>query len=216
MLPFRQNLIQESMIQTFTVLIELILIAASVYGTWRVFEKAGKVGFTSLVPMVREIEFLEIVNRPWWWIFPLICTYSGLIGFVLQRSVAPDMQLDILFIILTLIGAIFWFILMIDLAKAFGKGAGYGVALFFLPFIFFPHLSFNGEYQIEQDPEQKMKPFAIKILNGGLLVLAVYLAIQLYFTVMEPITFERIKFERYCAVTERLEQVREAELAYKG
>lgn len=203
------------MTDAIIVLVDLILIAATVYGTWRVFEKAGKVGFTSIVPMVREIEFLEIVNRPWWWIFPLICTYSGLIGFVMQRSVAPDMELGLLFMILTIIGAIFWFILMIDVAKAFGKGAGYGVALFFLPFVFFPHLALTGEYQIEQDPEQKMKPLAIKIINGGLLILTIYLAMQLYYTVMEPITFERIKFERYCAVTERLEQIREAQLAYK-
>jgi len=33
---------------------------------------------------------------------------------------------------------------------------------------------------------------------------------------MEPIEFERIKFQRECAITERLEQVREAELAFKS
>ncbi len=72
------------MFDAIIVLLDLILLGATVYGTWRVFEKAGKVGFTSIVPMVREIEFLEIVNRPWWWIFPLIFTYSGGIGFVMQ------------------------------------------------------------------------------------------------------------------------------------
>ncbi len=33
---------------------------------------------------------------------------------------------------------------------------------------------------------------------------------------MEPIEFERLQFDRMCAITERLEQVREAELAYKS
>ena len=32
---------------------------------------------------------------------------------------------------------------------------------------------------------------------------------------MEPIEFERLKLKHMCAVTERLEQIREAELAYK-
>ena len=204
------------MIVAIQLLIYLVLIAATVYGTWRLFEKAGKVGFTSVIPMVREIEFLEIVNRPWWWIFPLICTYSGVIGFLLQHSVAPDMELDYLFYALELIGAIFWFIVMMDLSAAFGKSKAYGIGLFFLPFVFYPLLAFTSEYQIEQDPEQKMKPMAITVLNGAFMVLAIFLAYQLYLTVMEPITFEKIKFERYCAVTERLEQVREAQLAYKG
>ena len=33
---------------------------------------------------------------------------------------------------------------MIDLAKAFGKGTGFGVGMFFLNFIFYPILGFGS------------------------------------------------------------------------
>ena len=39
-------------------------------------------------------------------------------------------------------------ILLIDLAKSFGKGVGFGIGLLLLPFIFFPILGFgSAQYQ---------------------------------------------------------------------
>ena len=39
-------------------------------------------------------------------------------------------------------------ILLIDLAKSFGKGVGFGIGLLLLPFIFFPILGFgSAKYQ---------------------------------------------------------------------
>ena len=43
---------------------------------------------------------------------------------------------------------IIWIILCIDLAKSFGKGAGFGIGLILLSFIFFPILGFgSAQYQ---------------------------------------------------------------------
>ena len=52
-------------------------------------------------------------------------------------------------------------------------------------------------------------------MNVALILIAAFLAFKIYRVVMEPIEFERIKLKHMCAVTERLEQIREAELAYK-
>jgi Family of unknown function (DUF5684) len=47
-----------------------------------------------------------------------------------------------------LLNLIIWIILCIDIAKAFGKGAGFGIGLLLLPFIFFPILGFaSAQYQ---------------------------------------------------------------------
>ena len=46
------------------------------------------------------------------------------------------------------VNAIIGIIVAIDLAKAFGKGAGFAVGLIFLPFIFYPMLGLGGaQYQ---------------------------------------------------------------------
>jgi hypothetical protein len=60
-----------------------------------------------------------------------------------------------------------------------------------------------------------MKGKNLVILNVVLLVIAAFLAYKIYQVIMEPIQFERIKLQRFCAITERMEKVREAELAYK-
>ncbi len=60
-----------------------------------------------------------------------------------------------------------------------------------------------------------MKGKNLVILNVVLLALAAFLAYKIYQVIMEPIYFERLKLERFCAITERMEKVREAELAFK-
>ncbi len=53
------------------------------------------------------------------------------------------------------------------------------------------------------------------IINLVLLAIAAFLAVKIYQVIMVPIEFERIKLDRFCEITERMEKVREAELAYK-
>jgi len=61
-----------------------------------------------------------------------------------------------------------------------------------------------------------MNSKTIYAINAVLIIISLFLTYKIYRVIMEPIEFERIKFERLCAVTERLEQVREAELAFKS
>lgn len=96
-----------------------IVLIASV---WRIFEKAGKPGWAALIPFYNVIILLEIIGKPWWWLFAMI--------FV------P-------------LGNIIWGIWSVNLlAKSFGKNEGYTLGLILLPFIFYPMLGFgNEEYQ---------------------------------------------------------------------
>jgi len=103
---------------TFLAVVAIICIAA----IWRIFEKAGKPGWASLIPIYNILMLLEIVGKPWWWLL--------LMAFV---PVA-----NIIFAI--------WTINL--LSKSFGKPEGFTVGLIFLGFIFFPILAFgNAEYK---------------------------------------------------------------------
>lgn len=91
----------------------LILVAA----VWKVFTKAGKPGWASLVPIYNAIVLLEIAGRPVWWFILLFI---------------PGVNLIIMIIV------------MIDVAKNFGHGAGFGLGLALLSPIFLLILGFGS------------------------------------------------------------------------
>jgi hypothetical protein len=94
-----------------------VLVIASV---WKVFSKAGKPGWAAIVPIYNIVALLKIAGKPVWWL--------------------------ILFLI-PIVNVVVLFIAYISLAKNFGKGAGFGVGLVLLSFIFFPILGFgNAQY----------------------------------------------------------------------
>ena len=96
----------------------IIFLIASI---WKVFTKAGQPGWASIIPIYNIIVMLQIVGRPWWWILLLLIPIVNLVIFI---------------------------IISIDMAKSFGKGAGFGIGLFLLGIIFYPILGFgNATYQ---------------------------------------------------------------------
>ena len=102
----------------YAFIIFILVVAAN----WRIFQKAGKPGWASIIPFYNIIVLLEIVGKPLLWFF-----------IILFVPIA-----NIIFSIWTLN----------LLSKSFGKSAGFTVGLIFLPFIFYPILGFgNAEYQ---------------------------------------------------------------------
>jgi hypothetical protein len=97
-------------------LIELAIIVAVVAGFWKVFEKAGKPGWAAIIPIYNIIVLLEIIGKPIWWI---VLFFIPCVNFIVSILVA------------------------LDVAKSFGKSAGFGVGLAFLPFVFYPILGFG-------------------------------------------------------------------------
>lgn len=104
------------------VLIPLIIFAIGIpviifATTWKIFDKAGKPGWASLLPVYNMIIILEIVRRPAWWIalffVPFAGTYAG-------------------------------FKVAMDLAECFGKSRTWGFfMLTFLAIIGYPVLAFS-------------------------------------------------------------------------
>lgn len=108
-----------------SVVVSLILILAllilMVAALWRVYEKAGKPGWACIIPVYNTLVLLEIVKKPWWWIFLLmIPIVNFIIGVWLTNLVS----------------------------KSFGQGVGFTLGLIFLPFIFWPLLGL-GDYKCQ-------------------------------------------------------------------
>ncbi len=85
-------------------------------GIWKTFEKAGKPGWASLVPIYNVVVMLDIAGKPWWWLLLMFIPVVNLIVAV---------------------------IVSIAIAERFGKGAGFGLGLAFLGMIFYPILGFG-------------------------------------------------------------------------
>lgn len=90
---------------------------------WRIYTKAGKPGWASIVPIYNAYVFLQIAGKPGWWLLLLLIPGVNLIVAILA---------------------------LVGLANNFGKGGGYVAGLIFLPFIFYPMLAFgDAQYQGE-------------------------------------------------------------------
>jgi len=54
------------------------------------------------------------------------------------------------------------------------------------------------------------------VIKVALIIISVFFTYRIYTSIMQPIKFNRIYDVRLCEVTEQLENLREAQLAYKG
>lgn len=99
-------------------LIQLAVVVLIIAGIWKVFTKAGQPGWAAIVPIYNLYILLKIAGRPGWWLLLFLIPLVNLV-------------------IAILVG--------IDVAKAFGKGVGFGLGLTFLGFIFYPILGFGSD-----------------------------------------------------------------------
>ena len=102
------------------VLIGLAIAVVCIIGMWKVFVKAGKPGWAVLIPFYNGYVMLKIAGRPGWWL---------------------------LLYLIPIVGIVIAIIVAIDIAKAFGQSAAWGVILlFFLSAIGYLILGF-GNYR---------------------------------------------------------------------
>ena len=99
------------------IIVYLAIVVLEIAAFWRVFAKAGQPGWAAIVPIYNSIVMLKIAGRPAWW---FLLFFLPVVNFVVAV------------------------IMLIDLARAFGKGAGFAIGLLFLSIIFFPILGFGS------------------------------------------------------------------------
>lgn len=103
-----------SFIMFFYLAIAVLLIIA----VWKIFTKAGKPGWASIIPFYNIYVLLQIVGRPGWW---LLLYFIPFVNFVIMIIVA------------------------LDLAKSFGKSALFGVfGLLLFSIVGYPMLAFGS------------------------------------------------------------------------
>lgn len=98
----------------------MILTVILLIAQWKLFVKAGKPGWASIVPIYNFIVMLEIVGRPVWWFVLLLVPFVNIVIEIM---------------------------LILDLAKAYGKSSGYGVLMLLFPYVMFPLLAFSKDTQ---------------------------------------------------------------------
>ena len=102
-------------------IIQLAFMAFVFASLWKVFVKAGQPGWAGIVPIYNMIVMLQIAGKPTWWVILFFVPVANIIVGI---------------------------IVMIEFAKAFGKGTGFGLGLALLGFVFLPILAFgSAEYK---------------------------------------------------------------------
>jgi len=99
-------------------LIQLALSIVVIVAVWKVFVKAGKPGWASIIPVYNLYVMVQIAGREWWWFLLILIPFVNIV-----------------------IAAI----VSIDIARKFGKQTAFGFGLFLLPFIFYPMLAFGRD-----------------------------------------------------------------------
>lgn len=83
---------------------------------WFIFYRAGKPGWTSIIPIYNLVVLLNIVGMPAWWVLLFLVPVVNVVLLVMVFH---------------------------RLSKSFGYGRGFTIGLILLPFIFFPILAFG-------------------------------------------------------------------------
>lgn len=89
-----------------------------IIGYWKVFEKANKPGWAAIVPFYNWFVLSEIAGLSPLWFIMLFIPIANIIAL---------------------------FRINIGVAENFGKSAGYGVGMVFIPYILYPKLGFGDE-----------------------------------------------------------------------
>ena len=83
---------------------------------WTIYSKAGQPGWAAIVPIYNVIVLLEIVGKPWWWLFLMLIPIVNIVILVMVYH---------------------------NLSLSFGKEGGFTVGLILLGIVFFPILAFG-------------------------------------------------------------------------
>lgn len=100
----------------FLSLVMLLVVVLMIASMWRIFTKAGKPGWASIIPIYNAFVLLQIAGKPGWWLVLFFIPIANLVVGILA---------------------------LLGLCQNFGKGGGFVAGLIFLPFIFYPILAFG-------------------------------------------------------------------------
>ena len=108
-------------VPAFFWVIYIAVIALFVVSMWKLFVRAGKPGWTSLIPIYNNVVMTEIAGKPLWWVLMLF---------------------------VPIVNIVFAFLILYHFSKAYGKSDGFSIGVALLSIIFLPLLAFSdAKYQ---------------------------------------------------------------------
>ena len=99
------------------ILIYIAIILLIIISQWKIFTKANKPGWASLIPIYNGLVLLQIIGKPWWWLLLFFIPFVNLIFAIWVTNL---------------------------LSKSFGKDEGFTIGLILLPIIFYPILGLGS------------------------------------------------------------------------
>ena len=99
-------------------LLSMALGVLMIVSLWKIFKKAGKPGWASIVPIYNIYIMCEIAEKEWWYILLLCVPFVNIYAMIVLYN---------------------------GMAKRFGKGGGFVVGMILLPVVFFPMLAFGKD-----------------------------------------------------------------------
>ena len=109
----------------------LLIFFIIIVSNWKIFTKAGKPGWASLVPIYNLVVMLRIACMPGWMIVLFfIPLANAFVGLIMQAKIV----------------------------KSFGKSTGFVIGYFFLPLIFLPILAFDNSQYIGNNTNSDTPP----------------------------------------------------------
>lgn len=112
-------------------IVYLAIAVLMIVSVWKVFTKAGKPGWGSIIPIYNVILLVQIAGKPVWWFILFFVPIANIVVLILVS---------------------------IAIAKNFGKGGGFAVGLILLPIIFFPILAFSDAAYVGSTCESPSTP----------------------------------------------------------
>lgn len=101
--------------------IYIAILVLELVAMWKLYTKAGKPGWASIIPIYNVIVMLEIAKKPWWYLLLMLVPF---VNFVIA------------------------IITTIAFVKSYGKDTGFAVLTIFFAPIMYPILAFgNSQYQ---------------------------------------------------------------------
>ena len=94
----------------------VVLAVLVIAAMWKIFTKAGEPGWAAIIPIYNFLVLLKVAGKPMWWIILMLIPFVNLIVAIM---------------------------VMISLARNFGKGTGFALGLILLPPIFYPMLAWG-------------------------------------------------------------------------
>jgi hypothetical protein len=117
------------------ILVYLVVIVVLIAAMWKVFQKAGRPGWASIVPLYNVWVMFEIAGKPGWWALLLLIPFVNIAGIVLE------------------------IVAFIEIAKRFGKSSVFGFfGLFLFSFIGWPILGFGKAQYTDPNGSTPLNP----------------------------------------------------------